>query len=126
MKKKEMLVIAVLLIVSFVALMGIKWVQSRDTSDKEVLIKQNGVIIKRIPLNEGTDTTFKYEKGDEFNVIVVKDGKASIEEASCRDQICVNHPPIENNGEIIVCLPHQLVVEIHSESESVEIDSVVE
>ena len=32
--------------------------------------------------------------------------------SNCSNQVCVNHDPISQAGEQIVCLPHGLVVEI--------------
>lgn len=46
------------------------------------------------------------------NTVVIKGGTVYVSEADCRDQICVNHAPISKEGEIIVCLPHKVTVEI--------------
>lgn len=127
MKKKEMIVIGLLFLVSVLGVIGVKVLQNNETSgQKEVLIKHEGEVIKRIPLTDQTNTSYRFEKGEAYNVIEVENGKVHIHEASCRDQICVNHPPISKNGEVIVCLPNKLVVEVHSETEAVEIDSIVE
>lgn len=127
MKKKEMMVIGLLFLVSLLGVFGVKALQSNETSgQKEVLVKHEGVVVKRIPLTSQTNTSYRFEKGEAYNVIEIENGKVHIHEASCRDQICVNHPPIWKNGEVIVCLPNKLVVEVHSETEAVEIDSIVE
>ena len=50
---------------------------------------------------------------DDFeNIIIIKDGKASMAKADCPDKICVNHAAISKKGETIVCLPHKVVVEV--------------
>lgn len=126
MKKKEIVVIGVIFVLAVMAALGVKVLQNMGSSDKEVLVKQNGVIIKRIPLNAKTEETFTFKQGALYNKVVVENGEAHIESASCRDQICVHHPHVSKNGEVIVCLPNKLVVEIHSETEAVEIDSIVE
>lgn len=127
MKKKEIIVIGILFLVSLIGALGVKTIQNKETlGQKEVLIKHEGKIIKRIPLTEQTNTSYRFENGEAYNVIEVSNGEVHIHEASCRDQICVNHPPISKNGEVIVCLPNKLVVEVHSETEAVEIDSIVE
>jgi len=46
------------------------------------------------------------------NIIVIENGYVFMEYANCPDQICVNHKSIHKNGEMIVCLPNQIFVEI--------------
>ena len=47
-----------------------------------------------------------------LNRLVIRDGKAYIETATCPDGICVAHTPIFRNGESIVCLPQRVVITI--------------
>ncbi len=48
------------------------------------------------------------------NTLVIRDGRAFVEEASCPDGICAAHRPIKRNGESIVCLPNRVVVTVRS------------
>lgn len=48
----------------------------------------------------------------QLNRLIIKEGKAFIETASCPDGICAAHRSIFRNGESIVCLPHRVVVTI--------------
>lgn len=75
------------------------------------VIKQDGVIIARMPLDTDASHTVTHDTYG-FNVIEVKGGKVSVSYADCRDKICVDHKPISQEGEIIVCLPHRLTVEV--------------
>ena len=52
---------------------------------------------------------------DYYNVVEIKDGKVSVTEASCKNQVCVRHGAISGPGESIVCLPNRLVVRIENE-----------
>lgn len=54
------------------------------------------------------------EGGKELNLLVIKDGKAYVETATCRDGICAAHSPIFRQGESIVCLPHKVVITVKS------------
>lgn len=54
----------------------------------------------------------KIADGTNYNLLSVADGSVVMEEADCKDQICVHHRPVSSVGESIVCLPHRLVVEI--------------
>lgn len=70
--------------------------------DKQVILEQ--------PLSEDCRIPIQTSKG--YNLLQIQDGVVSIEEADCKDQICVEHVDIQRKGETIVCLPHKLVVEI--------------
>jgi hypothetical protein len=48
----------------------------------------------------------------EMNRLIIRDGKAFMESATCPDGVCVSHRPISREGETIVCLPHKVVVTV--------------
>lgn len=48
------------------------------------------------------------------NVVKIENGKVYMKEADCPDKICVRHTPISKSGEMIVCLPNKVVLEIKS------------
>ncbi len=52
--------------------------------------------------------------GQHINRLVIKGGQAYIEEADCPDGICTAHRPISRENEGIICLPHKVVVTVHS------------
>ncbi len=62
------------------------------------------------PLSE--DREVLLGAGEKTNLLIIKDGEAWVEEATCRDGICVAHRPISKEGETIVCLPHDTVIAI--------------
>lgn len=126
MKKSDVIIIGTIILFSVIGIVATQFFQSSSSGDLDVLIRHGGTVIKRIPLNALTDDTFVYLNNNERNEIIIKDGRVWIEEANCRDQICVNHRAISKNGELIVCLPHQLVVEIHGRIDDVLIDSIAE
>ena len=49
---------------------------------------------------------------EELNLLIIKDGKAYVETATCPDGICAAHKPISRDGESIVCLPHKVVITV--------------
>jgi len=123
MKKKDIVVIFI-----FFAVAAILWVLVNGTpgsvTEGEAVIYKNGEIYDLIPLTE--EKTVIVEDGDgNRNVVRVKDGKAEMLEANCRDQVCVNTRPAQKNGESIICLPNRVAVEIRSTSKN-EIDGVSE
>ena len=50
------------------------------------------------------------------NRLIIQNGKAYIETASCPDGICVSHRPIGSDGESIICLPNKVVISVSSEN----------
>jgi hypothetical protein len=50
--------------------------------------------------------------GDQNNRLVIRDGKATVEAATCPDKLCVSHRAIFREGESIVCLPHRVVITV--------------
>ena len=49
------------------------------------------------------------------NLIRVKDGTVLVAQADCPDKVCVLTGPIGQEGEVIACLPHGLIIYIPRE-----------
>lgn len=65
-------------------------------------------------LTNRTVTIAGYNGGT--NLLVIENGTARVEEASCPDGLCVNTGSISRTGQSIVCLPNRVVVEITGET----------
>ena len=127
MKKNDIILIGIILLISVSAFGVLKFIQSQNTSDSMVIIKDDGVVIKTYPFTEKTDEVFEFFDGEEINIVVIKDGVVTVSEANCRDQICVKSQSITRSGEIIVCLPHKFTVEIFSDiADDHSLDSIAE
>lgn len=93
-------------------------------SGAEVVIKSGGSLYARYPLSE--DRTLEVQSPDNpkaYNTVIIKDGKVSVTEASCKNQVCVRQGVISAPGETLVCLPNRLVVSIEN-SEGGGYDSI--
>jgi len=92
------------------------------------LIEVDGAEYTRVNLSQ--DTVFTVDTPAGTNTIKVQNHEISVESADCPDKICMNHASIHKSGEIIVCLPHKLVITVFSdeskESEEPQIDAVAE
>lgn len=127
MKKNDIIVIGIICVFSLLVFLGFKFINQSDGKDADVVIKNNGQVIKTYPFTVKTDETFEYFDGEEINIVVIKDGKVTISEANCRDQVCVKSHAISNNGDIIVCLPHKFTVEIYSKNvDDTVLDGIVD
>ena len=48
------------------------------------------------------------------NRLRIRDGCAEFTEAGCPDALCVHMRPISAEGEMLVCLPNRVVVEVRN------------
>ena len=51
-----------------------------------------------------------------LNVIRVEDGAVFMEEANCRDGLCIRQGKMRNGAKTIVCLPHKVVVQLKGDA----------
>ncbi len=115
MKRFDLIIIIVLIVLVLVSFQFIKAYQNKDYSEKYVQISVDGKKVKEIPLNDNETFTVKTEFGT--NVIKVENGKVHVHEADCPDKICIKDGYIDKPGEILVCLPNKVVVEIIGQNE---------
>ncbi len=91
-----------------------------------VAVKIDGEQVATYSLSEDREIPIKTGENEEYiNILVIKDGKASIGEADCPDKICVETRAVSYVGETIVCLPHKLVIEITNQNADNDIDVAV-
>ena len=89
-----------------------------------VTVSVDGKVIATYPLSVDRTEDILTE-GDGLNRLIIKDGKAYVETASCPDGICAAHKPIHRQGESIVCLPNRVVVAVTLADNSEQPDVVI-
>ena len=78
-----------------------------------VQVEVDGTVIGIYPLSVDREVEIiTGENGEELNLLVIKDGKATVTTATCPDGICAAHKPISREGESIICLPHKVIVTV--------------
>lgn len=123
MKKNDLILIISILVITLIVVLGMNIWQRQNTDESAMaVVTIDGKEYGAYPLSENRTETIKLSDGS-YNVLKIFDGYAEVTEASCRDQICVNHFRIHYSGETIVCLPNKVVVEIVGGEEN-DIDSV--
>lgn len=86
---------------------------NKNLEKKYVSIQINGEEINTIEFSKDIiGETYVLETEFGRNVLKFGDGEVKIIEASCPDQLCVKQGKIGQVGQLIVCLPNRLVVEI--------------
>lgn len=86
------------------------------------VVTVNGVETERYSLAADAEIRLESENGG-YNILVIKNGKADVIEASCPDHVCVDQRAISKTGEAITCLPNKTVITVEGQGEA-EIDFV--
>lgn len=113
MKRLDVIIIGLLLVVSFVPYLMFKNKNKDiDTSKLYAIVTVNGKVLAEIDLSAKKDDEFLIETSEGNNKIVVHDGGISIVEADCSDGVCVHQGVAKRAGDMIVCLPHRVIIEV--------------
>lgn len=104
MKKGDIIIAFCVLFVAIVAFITVFFFPSKTA--ETVVVSKNNKIIYEVKLSEDREIDLG------TNTLQIKDGKAKVIWADCKNQICVNHKEIFKKGESIVCLPNKIIVEI--------------
>lgn len=118
-KKNDLILIAIVLIIGLGALLLMFF---NNEAGSRVSVQMNGEEIATFDLNK--DITYTIEgKDGVWNTFEIKNGYVDMIDASCPDEICVDHKDIHYNHETITCLPNKVLLEIIGGEEN-PIDSI--
>lgn len=117
-KKWDILIIGVLLIISFLPYQCMEKLLGDNLKNTYAYITLSGEVYKEIPLAgqvncKRIEIESKYGK----NTIVVENESIAIIDSDCPDHICEEFGFKNKVGDIIVCLPHQLYIEIKGDTD---------
>ncbi len=122
MKKKDWVIVAVVLVIA--AISAIWLYGGVKESGSQVRIMIEGSEYGTYSLFEERVIEIANEHG--YNRFIISQGKVFMEEADCPDGYCVEHKAIRHVKETIVCLPHKLVAEICGNEHDMDIDSITQ
>ena len=98
------------------------------TKASNVVVTVDGSEVLRRPL--AMEDSYVVEQSDgSRNVIRVEGGAVYMQEANCRDGLCIRQGRMKNAAKTIVCLPHKLVVRLEGDTQPVggdELDVIVQ
>ena len=102
-----------LLLAAVVLSAGFILLKKEKPSAPVARITRDGELLREIPLDE-VEESYSFVVEDELgsNTILVEPGRIRVSEADCPDQVCVNQGFISDGTVPVVCLPHQLMIEI--------------
>lgn len=108
-------VFIIMVIVSCVLLLGSWYVTFMSRTGGDVVVEVDGIEQARFPISEEVHYRITTED-NAYNLLVIHDGKAYVEEADCPGLDCVHFAPISKAGQSIICLPHKVNIYITASS----------
>lgn len=123
LKKVDFIVVFAVMIIALAGMAAMR-MGGEGSSQKHAEVWVEGQLYRRIDIKEGYSEKIKIENEHGYNIVYVHDGGVEVTKADCNDRICVDMGLIENDGQIIACLPHKLYVKIVSDIENNEVDAI--
>ena len=110
------LFIAAMLAVSLLAWGGVQLAAAANAEHRQVQVVDGDGQRHLLPLGEDASYTFDTSLGT--NTVRVSGGEALMESSDCPGHDCVKQGAIDSEAEMIVCMPHKLIVTIVDEEEA--------
>ncbi len=124
MTKGDKYLIIFIIVISIISLIYVNK-KSTNYDEKYIVIEVDGKEYKKIlfgPKVTGKQIPIQTEFG--YNLIEIGEGKVRVIEADCPDKLDVKQGYISKPGEVIVCLPNRLLIEIKGQSKDKDIDYI--
>ena len=118
MKKKDFLLIGIILIIALVFWFVV-----------DLMSTEAGGRL-RISVDNETFGTYELSEDQEIligdtNTCQIKNGQVVMIYGKCPDQVCVHSRAISKNGQTIICMPNKVVLEIIDSTDDEEVDIIV-
>lgn len=115
--------IVFLVSISMLSMLIYGMILSTTKSGGEIKITVDGNLYGTYDLNVDQEIPISID-GVIANTVVIHDGKASMQAATCPDGLCKKQGQISRQKQTIVCLPHKVVVEVISGKETEGLDAI--
>ncbi|MDO5017836.1 MAG: NusG domain II-containing protein [Lagierella massiliensis] len=113
--------IVLLSVMSYVFL----YLAGRDDRNKYISVQVEGNEYKRLTFASGNNSyEYKIDTAEGTNVIEIEEEKIQMIKADCPDKLCIRQGYISRVGEVLVCIPNKVVVEIKSDKNSDQLDGI--
>ena len=120
-KKLDVIIIALLIVGSFIPAVIFKYNNKENLDGNYAVISVKGEEYEKVQLTgNAKDRDIKIETDLGTNIIQVRDEKIGMLETTCPDGICKFPEFIYKPGEVIVCLPNRVVIEVKSNEVDVD------
>ncbi len=113
--KNDLLLLGVLLCVCIAVLLVFSF--GKGKTGATVVVTVDGKEYGRYDLAKEQKVPIYNDQGEVTNTLLIRDHKADMIDADCRDLLCVKQKAIDRSGETIVCLPNRVVVSVENDSQ---------
>lgn len=110
MKKADFIFIAAVILMAAVIFFIYNFYVIPSENGKKVIISLNNEKYAEYSLYTDAEYVIKSEAG--FNKVVISNGYCFVTEADCDNKVCINTGKINDSGDVICCLPHNLLIYI--------------
>lgn len=111
-KKMDFVIIIALIAFSFIPHIIYSTVNTQSNKNLYATIKVNGEIYTTIDLPVTSEKTIPIATDHGNNTIVINGNEIKIIDADCNDELCIKQGSISKVGKALICLPHELIIEI--------------
>ena len=113
--KNDLLLLGVLLCVCIAVLLVFSF--GKGKAGATVVVTVDGKEYGRYDLAKEQKVPIYNDQGEVANTLLIRDHKADMIDADCRDLLCVKQKAVDRSGETIVCLPNRVVVSVENDSQ---------
>ena len=108
-EKQDKFLILALFLISLASWLGYYLTHRTPALQAEVTV--DGQPAKTLDLTKNQEITIEGINGG-TNLLIIQDGEIWCEEASCPDKVCIRQGKQSQDGEMIVCLPNRMIVQV--------------
>jgi len=116
-----------IILVALICILSLYFIKNQLNIEKskEVVIKLDGKVYEKVEISPKMSPK-KIEVRSDFgyNLVEIDNLGARVVDANCPDKLDIKFGKITNVGEIIVCLPNKMTVEIVGTEEDLEVDII--
>jgi hypothetical protein len=116
LKPLDIVVIVVLVFITLGSSAAAFINSNKSYNNKYVEIEVKGKLYKKLPLDNSSNERIQIDTDLGNNIIEIINGKIRILDADCPDKICIQDGSISKPGDILVCLPHKVVISIKGQN----------
>lgn len=118
-RRWDVFMVLILILISLLPIVVFSYVQKENADEQSKIIAVISVdneVVDQVTLtdNVGEDTFDITTENGKINTVEVRDETIRVKGATCSDQVCVRSGFISKPGEIIVCIPHKLMIKIET------------
>ena len=116
-RKQRITLILLLILLTALAAAFLVWQKLSGQEGIKAVVQVGGQGKQELDLSKNQEF-WVGDPGIGQNLIRVEDGTVMVVQADCPDKICVHTGPISQEGEVIACLPHGVIIYIPRREEA--------